>query len=396
MDIKNFCEKYSVDRLGTNSLKWDALDQRFGNKDLIAMWVADMEFKVPEAVTDALVKRIQHGVYGYSYVPDSYYEAFFNWQKKRHNINLKKEWIRFSTGVVTSLYWFVNAFTKPNDSILIITPVYYPFHNAVKDNNRNLVRSELVIKNDHYEIDFNDFEQKIIDNNVKLFIQCSPHNPAGRVWTESELDKLLSICQKHNVLVVSDEIHQDIIIGNKKFTSSLTINNGKYTDNLIVVTAPSKTFNLACLLNSHIIIPNEELRNHYDNYAKTINQTEVSILGQVAAEAAYRNGEEWLDSLLEVIKYNFNYLKENLNKKAPKIKVTELEGTYLTWLDLREYINPDDTRAFIQNKCGLAIDFGEWFSDKCKGFVRLNMATDPKYVEFAVENIIKNINTLEE
>lgn len=394
MNIENFCEKYGVNRLGTNSLKWDALDQRFGNKNLIAMWVADMEFKVPDAVTDALIKRIQHGVYGYSYVPDEYYEAFFNWQKKRHNINLDKDWIRFSTGVVTALYWFVNAFTKPNDSVIIITPVYYPFHNAVIDNNRNLIRSELINKNGKYEIDFEDFEKKIIENDVKLFIQCSPHNPAGRVWTENELEKVLKICKKHNVLVVSDEIHQDIIIGKNKFISALSVANGKYADNLIVATAPSKTFNLACLLNSHIIIPNNEIRNKYDAYVKTVNQTEVSILGQVATEAAYRNGEEWLDNLLEVIKYNFNYVKNTLNERAPKINVAELEGTYLAWLDLREYIKPEDTKDFIQNKCGLAIDFGEWFSDKCKGFVRLNMATDPKYVKQAMENIIKNINLL--
>lgn len=394
MNIEKFCEKYAIDRLGTNSLKWDALDKRYGDKDLIAMWVADMEFKTPEVVVEALKKRIEHGVFGYSYVPDSYYDAFIKWEKEQHNYLVDKEWIRFSTGVVVALYWFVNAFTKPNDSVIIITPVYYPFHNAVKDNGRKLITSELINTNGVYTIDFENFEKSIIENDVKLFIQCSPHNPAGRVWTEEELDKVLSICKKHNVLVISDEIHQDIIIGKNKQIPAATVNGGKYADNLITVTAPSKTFNLAGLINSHIIISNEEIRAKYDAYAKTVNQTEVNIMGLTAAEAAYNGGKEWLDSLLEVIRYNYNYVKETLNEKAPKIVVTPLEGTYLAWLDLRAYIDANDTKEFIQDKCRLAVDFGEWFSKDCKGFVRLNMATHPKYVRQAVDNIVNSIANL--
>jgi cystathionine beta-lyase len=394
MNIEEFCEKYSVNRLGTNSLKWDALDKRFGDKSLISMWVADMEFKTPEFVIEAMKKRIEHGIFGYSYVPDSYYDAFIKWEKNEHNYEVNKEWMRFSTGVVVALYWFVNAFTKPNDAVIILTPVYYPFHNAVKDNGRRLVTSELVNTNGVYTIDFDNFERSIVENNVKLFIQCSPHNPAGRVWTEEELDKVLSICKRHNVLVVSDEIHQDIIIGENKQIPSAIVNGGKYSDNLITVTAPSKTFNLAGLLNSHIIISNKEIRDKYDAYAKTVNQTEVNIIGLTAAEAAYNNGKEWLESLLNVIRYNYNYVKNRLANEAPKIIVTPLEGTYLAWLDLRGYISPNDTRTFIQDKCRLAVDFGEWFSKDCKGFVRLNMATDPKYVEQAVDNIIKNINSI--
>ncbi|MBU3092762.1 pyridoxal phosphate-dependent aminotransferase [Clostridium sp. CF011] len=394
MNIKEFCEKYSIDRLGTNSLKWDALDKRYGDKDLIAMWVADMEFKTPEVVVDALKKRIQHGIFGYSYVPESYYDAFIKWEKNEHNYEINKEWMRFSTGVVLALYWFVNAFTKPNDSVMIITPVYYPFHNAVNDNGRKLITSELINTNGVYTIDFENFEKNIVENDVKLFIQCSPHNPVGRVWTEEELDKVLSICKKHNVLVVSDEIHQDIIVGKNVQIPAAIVSCGKYADNLITVTAPSKTFNLAGLLNSHIIISNEEIRAKYDAYAKTVNQTEVNIMGLTAAEAAYSHGKEWLDSLLDVIRYNYNYVKTRLNEKAPKIIITPLEGTYLAWLDLREYIDPKDTKTFIQDKCRLAVDLGELFSKDCKGFVRLNMATDPKYVEMAVDNIIKNINSL--
>ncbi|MBZ9685241.1 pyridoxal phosphate-dependent aminotransferase [Clostridium estertheticum] len=394
MNIKEFCEKYAINRLGTNCLKWDALDKRYGNKDLIAMWVADMEFKTPEVVIEAMKKRIEHGIFGYSFVPESYYNAFINWEKNEHNYEINKEWIRFTTGVVVALYWFVNAFTKPNDSVIIMTPVYYPFFNAVKDNGRKLVTSGLINTNGIYTIDFENFEKNIIENDVKLYIQCSPHNPAGRVWTEKELDTVLSICKKHNVLVVSDEIHQDIIIGNNKHLPAAIVSGGKYADNLITVTAPSKTFNLAGLLNSHVIISNEEIRAQYDAYAKTVNQTEVNIMGLTATEAAYTHGKEWLESLLDVIRHNYNNVKTRLNEKAPKIVITPLEGTYLAWLDLRAYMDPNDTKVFIQDKCNLAIDFGEWFSEDCKGFVRLNMATDPKYVEQAIDNIIKNINCL--
>ena len=206
MDIKNFCEKYSIDRRGTNSLKWDMLDKRYGDKDLIPMWVADMEFKTPEVVIEAMKQRIEHGVFGYAYVPDSYYTSFINWEKNQHNYEVNKKWMRFSTGVVVALYSFVNAYTNLGDSVIIFTPVYYPFHDAVIDTGRKLITSELINTNGVYTIDFENFEKNIIENHVKLFIQCSPHNPVGRVWTEGELDKVLSICKKHNVLVASDEI----------------------------------------------------------------------------------------------------------------------------------------------------------------------------------------------
>ncbi|MBW9150956.1 MalY/PatB family protein [Clostridium estertheticum] len=394
MEIKQFCEQYSMDRVGTNSLKWDALDKRYGDKDLIPMWVADMEFKVPEVVVNAMKKRIEHGIFGYSYVPDSYYNSFINWERNQHNYEVDKKWIRFATGVVVSLYWFVNAFTKFGDSVIILTPVYYPFHDAVKDTGRRLITSELININGVYTIDFEDFERNIMENDVKLFIQCSPHNPVGRVWTEKELDKILSICKRYNVLVVSDEIHQDIIIGENVQIPAAIVSGAKYADNIITVTAPSKTFNLAGLLNCNIIISNEKVMARYDAYSKTINKTEVNIMGLTAAEAAYNHGEEWLKSLLGVIKHNYNHVKERLGDKAPKIIITPLEGTYLIWVDLRGYIEPNETKTFIQDKCRLAVDYGEWFGENCKGFIRLNMATNPKYIEKAVDNIIKNINCL--
>ena len=388
MQKEKFLKEYLVERKGTYSLKWDALDKRFGNADLISMWVADMEIKAPKEVIEALKERCEHGVFGYSYVSDEYYNSVINWLKEKHNYEIKKEWLRFTNGVVTAIYCFVNIFTKVDDAILILTPVYYPFHNAVKDNNRKLITCDLKNTDGYFTIDYEEVEKKIVENKVKLFIQCSPHNPAGRVWKEEELAKILEICKKHNVLVISDEIHQDIIMKGYKHIPSAIVANGKYADNLITVSAASKTFNLAGLIHSNIIISNAELRKKYDEEIKKINQTEISILGMLATQVAYEKGSEWLENVKEIIEDNFNYLKTELNKHIPKITITNLEGTYLVFLDLRKIIPIDKVKEFIQDKCNLAIDFGEWFGASFKGFIRINLATDPEIVKKAVENII--------
>ena len=394
MQKEKFLKEYLVERKGTYSLKWDALDKRFGNADLISMWVADMEIKAPKEVIEALKERCEHGVFGYSYVSDEYYNSVINWLKEKHNYEIKKEWLRFTNGVVTAIYCFVNIFTKVDDAVLILTPVYYPFHNAVKDNNRKLITCDLKNTDGYFTIDYDEVEKKIVENKVKLFIQCSPHNPAGRVWKEEELAKILEICKKHNVLVISDEIHQDIIMKGYKHIPSAIVANGKYADNLITVSAASKTFNLAGLIHSNIIISNAELRKKYDEEIKKINQTEINILGMLATQVAYEKGSEWLENVKEIIEDNFNYLKTELNKHIPEIIITNLEGTYLVFLDLRKIIPIDKVKEFIQDKCNLAIDFGEWFGANFKGFIRINLATDPQIVKKAVDNIINEYKKL--
>ena len=394
MQKEKFLKEYLVERKGTYSLKWDALDKRFGNANLTSMWVADMEIKAPKEVIEALKERCEHGVFGYSYVSDEYYNSVINWLKEKHNYEIKKEWLRFTNGVVTAIYCFVNIFTKVDDAVLILTPVYYPFHNAVKDNNRKLITCDLKNTDGYFTIDYEEVEKKIVENNVKLFIQCSPHNPAGRVWKEEELAKILEICKKHNVLVISDEIHQDIIMKGYKHIPSAIVANGKYADNLITVSAASKTFNLAGLIHSNIIISNAELRKKYDEEIKKINQTEINILGMLATQVAYEKGSEWLENVKEIIEDNFNYLKTELNKHIPEITITNLEGTYLVFLDLRKIIPIDKVKEFIQDKCNLAIDFGEWFGANFKGFIRMNLATDPQIVKKAVENIINEYKKL--
>ena len=390
-NVEAFCKKYAVERRGSGSLKWDALEERFGNKDLLAMWVADMEFMAPEEVREALVKKAAHGAFGYSLTPDEYYETILDWHKKRHQIEVKKEWLRFSHGVVSAVYYLVNAFTEPEDRILILTPLYYPFRKIGKDTGRKVVQLELLENSDgSYDIDFEAFERKIIEENVKIFIQCSPHNPIGRVWSEEELKKVMDICLAHNVLVVSDEIHQDITRPGVEFFGALRMGE-EYYSNLIVVNAATKTFNLAALLHSQIFIPDEKKREIYDTHVRSFQHSDSSIFGIEATKAAYQHGEEWLDAFLEVLDYNFKMLKNILNEQAPLIQITELQGTYLAWLDLRQYLKAEQVEPFMQDVCGLAINYGEWFGEQAKGFIRINLATEPRYVKYAAEVIAEKI-----
>ncbi|EOT39620.1 MalY/PatB family protein [Enterococcus columbae] len=391
MSINEFVEKYQRERCQTNALKWDALAERFGDADLLPLWVADMEFAAPEAVTEALTKRIAHGVFGYSIVDDQYFDTYLGWQKRHENTPFKREWLSFSTGVVQALYDLVDCFTKEGEAVMIQRPVYYPFSNAIKDKNRQLVNSPLVNVDGHYHMDLADFEAKIVENQVKLFILCSPHNPVGRVWTEKELADVLAICQKHQVLVIADEIHSDFIMPGYQFTSAISVANGAYLDQLIVLNAPSKTFNLASLLNSHIWIPNEALRKQYRTWASKNRQTESSMLGQVAAKAAYANGDAWLASLIEVIEANYQTIRTRLAQEAPQVKVGQLEGTYLLWLDLRQAIDENQVKTVIQDKAKLAVDFGSWFDQDSKGFIRLNLATTPAIIHQAIDQLVASL-----
>ena len=391
MSIEKFCRENCVERRGTGTLKWDSLQEIFGDADLLPLWVADMEIQSPAAVREALVKRVEHGVFGYGTVEEAYYDSFFAWQKKHHNVELSKENIRFATGVVGSLYAAVRAYTKENASVIICPPVYYPFYDAVLNTGRKLVTCELTNKDGYYTLDFDKFEKDIVDSKAEMFILCSPHNPVSRVWSEEELDAMFDICRRHGVLVVSDEIHQDFTYEEKKFRSASLVADGKYKDILIVLNAGSKTFNLAGLIHSHVIIFDRQLMKIYDEYIKGIGSAEVNLMGIVGVEAAFREGEEWLENVKVLIIHNYNYMKQAFARELPKIVVTPLEGTYLSWIDLRGYLAGEETAGFIQNKCRLACDVGEWFSLMAHGFIRINLATDTKNVVTAVESIIKNI-----
>lgn len=378
-----------VDRRNTDCSKWDAQSENFGEEGLHAMWVADMDFQVPSCVTDALSEYVKEGVFGYYTAPDSYYNAFINWEKE-HGYNVKREWIRFSPGVVSGFNWIVQMMTNPKDPVIVLTPVYYPFLYAVTNNDRTLITSDLI--NDHgtYSIDFEDFEQKIIDNHVKLFIFCSPHNPVGRVWKKEELDKLLAICKKHHVFIISDEIHHDLLAPGQKHIPIASI--ADYDDSLITVTAPSKTFNLAGCQNSIIIIPDEKLREKWDAFTTSIRVTNGNTFGYIAARAAYTGGRPWLNEVNEIVHNNYLYVKETFEKELPKLVVSPLEGTYLLWIDFGAYLSFDEMKDFMQKKCHLAFDYGDWFGgEKFGTHIRMNLATSKENVEKAVTAIIKNL-----
>ena len=378
-----------VDRRNTDCSKWDAQSENFGEEGLHAMWVADMDFQVPSCVTDALSEYVKEGVFGYYTAPDSYYNAFINWEKE-HGYNVKREWIRFSPGVVSGFNWIVQMMTNPKDPVIVLTPVYYPFLYAVTNNDRTLITSDLI--NDHgtYSIDFEDFEQKIIDNHVKLFIFCSPHNPVGRVWKKEELDKLVAICKKHHVFIISDEIHHDLLAPGQKHIPIASI--ADYDDNLITVTAPSKTFNLAGCQNSIIIIPDEKLREKWDAFTTSIRVTNGNTFGYIAARAAYTGGRPWLNEVNEIVHNNYLYVKETFEKELPKLVVSPLEGTYLLWIDFGAYLSFDEMKDFMQKKCHLAFDYGDWFGgEKFGTHIRMNLATSKENVEKAVTAIIENL-----
>ena len=379
-----------VDRVGTDCSKWDSMDARFGDNDLMALWVADMDFMAAECVRKAAREYADFGIYGYYKVPDAYYQNFIDWEEKYHHCHIEKQWLRFSPGVVSPINWYVNMKTKPGDGIIVLTPVYYPFLDAIRDNGRQLISCDLVRKDKVYHIDYADFEKKIVDNKVKLFILSSPHNPVGRVWKKEELEQLLTICRKHQVFVVADEIHHDLIMPGYEHTEILNIPG--YTDMLVVLTAGSKTFNLAGCKNSFVILPDEKLRQEYDDFLAALRIRGGNAFGYVAVAAAFGGGHPWLEGVIDIIHKNAQYVEETLAEKLPEAVVSPLEGTYLQWVDLGAYVKPNETQELIQNKCRLAVDYGEWFGGERFGsFIRLNLATSPENIKEAVSRIVKNI-----
>lgn len=379
-----------VERKQTDSTKWDGLESMFGAEDLMPLWVADMDFKVSDCVTEKLKEYLELGVLGYYKESEGYKQAFINWEETYHNYKVKKEWIRYSPGVVPAINWFIQLLTERNDSIIVLTPVYYPFLDAVKNNGRNLVESDLINEEGKYTIDFEDFESKIIENNVKLFILCSPHNPVGRVWKKDELINLMNICKKHSVKVISDEIHQDIIIGKNNHIPAATL--GDYDSMLVTLTAGTKTFNLASCKNSFVIIPDPEIRKAFDNFVQCIRIPSGNTFGYIAVQSAYEEGRPWLEAVLHQIEENYLYIQEKLHKELPLAEVSPLEGTYLLWINLGKYIKGEETEIFIKEKCKLALDFGAWFGGKrFNNYVRMNIATSKENVIKAVEQLIHGI-----
>lgn len=380
-----------VERKGTGSRKWDGMWNKFGSDDLIAMWIADMDFELAEPIKNALKDHIDKYPLGYSIPPESYYENFIEWEKKYHGYEVKRDWICFGCGIVASFNMVVLMLTKPGEAVMTVTPCYYPMQDAATTNDRKLVMCDMDRDGMTYTLDLAKFEKCIVDNDVKLFLMSSPHNPVGKIWTADELRGMMDICKKHGVYVVSDEIHADFEWQDYKHIPTATL--GDYDSFLITMCAASKSFNLAGLQNSYIIIPDDELRARYKDFQTRLHTTGGNILGYVASAAAFGEGREWFDEVRKVIYDNYLYVKETFEKRAPKVKVAELQGTYLLWIDLGAYFKTQDqVRDFCENKCGIAFDYGAWFGgEKYAPFVRMNLATSRSYVEAACKAMLENL-----
>lgn len=361
-------------RRNTNCSKWDSIKETYGEDDLLPLWVADMDFKANQPVLDALKKTIDQGILGYSPAPASLYEAIQEWQKRHHDYIVNKEAILFNSGVVPSLAIAVQAFTEPGDAVLIHDPVYFPFAKVVEENKRKLVRSVLSIEQEHFVMNLEEMEKQIISENVRLFILCNPHNPGGRVWTKSELEAVGKLCAKYDVLVISDEIHQDLIFPPHTFTTFANV-HPSFSDFSITLTAATKTFNLAGIKNSMIFIENPDLRKKFVAIQEQNFQNEINVFGYVGTEAAYRYGDSWLNELLDYLKENIDFVSDYLQKELPQIKMMRPEGTYLIWLDFSAYgLTDAKLQEQLVHKGKVVLNAGITFGPHGTQHMRLNVA----------------------
>lgn len=375
-----------------DSIKWDLVEKLFGNKDVLPMWIADMDFRAPVPVIEALKKRAEHGVFGYTARSDSYLQAVKKWMKDRHGWEIQKEWLCHSPGVIAALNVIVGLFTRPDEKVLIQPPVYPPFRQAIENQDREAVFSPLVLKNGAYVMDRQDLERKLADPKVSLMILCSPHNPVGRVWTEEELRFVADVCMKNDVLIVSDEIHGDLVFREGSRHIPFAGLSAEAADQSIVCTAPSKTFNLAGLQMSNIIIPNLKRRQAYIRKMKKFALSSPNPFGAVAAEAAYRAGGEWLDQCLDYIKSNFEYVDRFLSKNISELALIHAEGTYLGWIDCRKLrLTNKELETLILKKAGLALSHGYTFGDGGGGFERINLACPRRLVVEAMNRLEKAV-----
>lgn len=377
-----------LDRRGTNSLKWDFANLFFGTNDLLPMWVADMDFQAPEPVIEALRERVEHGIFGYTVQPESYYQSIINWLDRRHDWKIQKEWLGHAPGVVPAIHTSILAFSRPGERVIVQTPVYYPFFSAVTSTGRRLVLNSLKRSGSRYEPDFEDLEEKI-DSKTKLLILCNPHNPVGRVWTREELARLGEICLKHGLKIISDEIHSDLIFEGYKHVPIASLSRELANQTLTCI-APSKTFNLAGLGAAAVVASSETMLTQYNNALSSAGLGLANLFGTVALEAAYTNGEQWLDRLLPYIRENFEYMRDFLKANLPEIGVSELEGTYLAWLDFRELgMTLEELKVFLYEKAKVGFEDGSVFGKEGEGFMRVNLACPRATVKEAMDKLTR-------
>ena len=380
-----------INRRNTDCLKFDFAERRGMPKDVLPLWVADMDFQTSSYIQDALEERVKHGIFGYSETTKPYFEAVSGWMKTHHDWEIKENWIIKTPGIVFALAMAVKTFTNVGDDVLIQLPVYYPFSEVITDNGRNIVSNTLYLGDDNrYHIDYEDFEKKITENNIKLFLLCNPHNPVGRVWTKEELTKLGDICVKHGVTVVSDEIHQDFVFKGKHQVFANI--KKEFADITVTCTAPSKTFNIASLMVSNIIISNPELKKKFRQEVNAAGISQIGVMGLIACEAAYKNGGEWYEAMLSYVNDNIEFTKKYVEDNLKGVNMVEHEGTYLVWLDFRQTgLSVDELEDTIINKAGLWLDSGRIFGESGRGFQRINVACPRSILKEALDRINKAI-----
>ena len=376
-----------IDRRNTRCLKYDFAVERNMPADVLPLWVADMDFETSSYIEDAIIERAKHAIYGYSEVKTPYFDILKKWMQKHHDWDIQRKWLVKTPGVVFALAMAVKAYTEPGDAVLIQQPVYYPFSEVIKDNGRNVVSNTLYLGEDNrYHIDFEDFEQKIVDHKIKLFLLCNPHNPVGRVWTKEELTRLGDICVKHHVTVVSDEIHEDFVFKGKHQVFANI--KKEYEEITVTCTAPSKTFNIASLMISNILIPNPELKRKFKHQMDAAGISQLNVLGLVACEAAYEHGEEWYQAMKAYVKENIEFVKQYVEEQLPGVNMVEHEGTYLVWLDFRGTgLSVEELDDKIINQAKLWLDSGKIFGSCGEGFQRINVACPRKVLEEALDRI---------
>lgn len=383
-----------IDRRNTDCLKYDFAAERGKPKDVLPLWVADMDFRTAPGIIERAVADAGIGIYGYTESKEDYFQAIANWYRTYFDWKVERRWLVKTPGIVFAIGVAIQALTEKGDAVMIQQPVYYPFSETVIDSDRRLVNNALVLRDGHYEIDFEDFEKKIKEEEVKIFVLCSPHNPVGRVWTKEELLRIGEICLKYDVKVVSDEIHSDFVYEGRKHLVFTTV-DPRFEEISIVCTAPSKTFNMAGLQVSNIFIPNTQIRRAFRKQMSAVGYSQINMIGLHACKAAYETGRDWLEELKIYLKGNLDFVRDYLEKNLPRIKLIEPEGTYLIWLDFRELGLPEEElEHLIVHEAKLWLDSGAIFGKDGEGFERINIACPRAVLEEACIRLRKAIDAI--
>ena len=375
------------DRAGTDCLKWDALERFYGKPDLVAMWVADMDFPTAPQVRDAIVRRAEHAIYGYTLSEEKSRAAEVGWQARRHQCEIEPDWILYSPGVVDSIFLCVRALTEAGEGVVIQPPVYGPFYEAIEKFGRRLVEAPLIHEESGWRMDYEALDRAF--EQAKLMILCSPHNPVGRVWTPEELEKVVALAEKHGATIVSDEIHADFVFDGRKQTRIFNVPGAK--DRAILLTSPTKSFNLAGLRHSSMIIAEPALREKMKGELSRAH-ADANLFGSVAQIAAYTEGDEWMDAVVEYIQGNRDFAVQAIRERLPMLKCTPQEGTYLLWVDFRGLgMSHEQTQKWLVEKAGVALTEGTFFGKQGEGWFRINLATQRANVEKTIDRLVNAI-----